>query len=503
MQRREFLQFIGATAISAYGLKAAGAEGTGKRPNILFCIADDASWMSMGAYGCKYVNTPNFDRVAREGILFRHCFTTNPKCSPSRATLLTGLNSWQLEEACCHFGVFQSKFKVYPDLLEEAGYHVGFTGKGWGPGDFAAGGFKRNPAGNNYSRLKTKPPTKGISGIDYAANFKAFLDARAQGQPFCFWYGALEPHRVYEAGSGLKAGKRLEDVKVPPYWPAEETVKSDLLDYALEIEWFDTHLGRMLKMLEEIGELDNTLIVVTADNGMPFPRVKGQIYEDDFHLPLAVRWGNLSTGGRVVDDFISFSDMAPTFLEAAGLKPLAAMTGRSFMPVLRAGQSGQIDPKRDRIIVGKERHDIGRPNDVGYPVRAIRTRQYLYVRNFEPERWPAGNPETGYTNIDDSPTKRLLLERQKAGNDRYFELSMGKRPAEELYDLSKDPHCMENLAADPKLAAVKSQLWEEMRSTLLAQKDPRILGNGAIFDSYRYTGQRGHSWDAVMGKKEQ
>jgi arylsulfatase A-like enzyme len=194
--------------------------------------------------------------------------------------------------------------------------------------------------------------------------------------------------------------------------------------------------------------------------------------------------------------------MAPTFLEAAGIAPLPVMTGRSFLPVLKSAQSGQIDPKRDRIIVGKERHDMGRPGDVGYPVRAIRTKQYLYVRNFEPTRWPACDPETGYRNIDDSPTKRLLLDQKEAGDYRYYELSMGKRPAEELYDLAKDPSCMENLADRSELAAVKTQLWNEMRATLEAQKDPRILGNGAIFDGYKYVGSRAHAWDTIMGTKK-
>jgi hypothetical protein len=109
-----------------------------KRPNLLFIIFDDWGWKHAGAYGCTWVKTPNFERVAREGILFKHCFTSNPKCSPCRASILTGRNTWQLKEACCHFGLFPAGFALYPDLLEQAGYAVGLTGKGWGPGDFRA-----------------------------------------------------------------------------------------------------------------------------------------------------------------------------------------------------------------------------------------------------------------------------------------------------------------------------------------------------------------------------
>ena len=376
-----------------------------KRPNILFCIADDWGWPHAGAYGVKWVKTPNFDRVAREGVLFNNAFTSNPKCSPCRASILAGRNSWQLEEAINHNGIFPSKFPVYPDLLEAAGYHVGLTGKGWGPGDFSAGGFKRNPAGPSYGKMKLDPPYEGISNNDYAGNFEEFLSKRAPGQPFCFWYGASEPHRGYEEGSGVRAGKNPRDVQLPAYYPDSPIIRKDMLDYALEVEWFDTHLGRILRKLEAIGELDNTLVVVTSDHGMPFPRVKGQIYEHGYHLPLAMRWGSGMKGGRVLEDFVNVRDFAPTFLELAGLNPNASFTGKSLLGILKSNQSGWVDASRNRMLIAKERHDLGRPNDWGYPVRAIRTPEFLYIRNFEPERWPVGNPETGYRNCDGGPTK--------------------------------------------------------------------------------------------------
>jgi arylsulfatase A-like enzyme len=473
------------------------------RPNILFCIADDASWPHMSAYGTKFVNTPNFDRVAKEGILFNNAFTPLPKCSPSRAALLTGKYPWQLEEACDHNGVFPAKFKVFPQLLEDAGYHVGFTGKGWGPGDFARGGFKRNPAGPNFSQLKNAKPTSGISPVDYAGNFNAFLKQRPKGSPFCFWYGGHEPHRAYEPGSGLKAGKKLSDVKVPPYLPDTDVVRSDLLDYALEIEWFDTHLGRMLKALDEAGELDNTIVVVTADNGMPFPRVKGHIFEDACHLPFAVRWGKAGKGGRVVDDFVSFIDVAPTFLEAAGLKPVPEMAGKSLVDVLKSDLSGQVDPTRTQVVLGRERTDVGRPGDVGFPVRAIRTKDFFFSHNFATDRWPCGNPETGFQDTDDSPTKSLVLQLKEKGETRFFDLAMGKRLADELYELKTDPACVANVADSPGMAEVKAKLWTELQNQLKQQQDPRILGKGDVFDKYEYLGNKNKSWDAKMGKKSE
>lgn len=473
------------------GSRAPAAEDALRRPNILLVIADDWSYGHSSLDGCKWVNTPNFDRVAREGVRFVHCFTSNPKCSPCRASLLTGRNSWQTEEACCHYGIFPAKWPVYPDLLENAGYAVGFTGKGWGPGDFQAGGFKRNPAGPSFSQLKDPPPLKGISNVDYAGNFGAFLKSRKPGQPFCFWLGGFEPHRPYEEGSGVRAGKRPADVRLPSYFPNSPVIKSDFLDYAMEVEWFDKHLGRAIDELERAGELDNTLVLVTSDHGCPFPRVKGQIYEHGYHIPLAIRWGKGIEPGRVVEDFINVRDFAPTFLELAGLPKPTTMSGRSFAAELRSDKSGWIDTSRSWMLVGKERHDLGRPHDLGYPVRAIRTRDYLYVRNFTPDRWPACNPETGYGNCDNGPTKTLLTFQF----DDYYRLCFGKRPAEELYHVTDDPDCVHNLAKDAALASVKQQSAAQMEAELRKDRDPRILGHGEIFDTYRYVGPRGHSYD--------
>ena len=465
-----------------------------RRPNILLVIADDWSADHAGVAGCQWVKTPAFDRVAREGVLFTNAFTNNPKCSPCRASLLTGRNTWQLDEAMCHYGVFPARWPVYPDVLEQAGYRVGFTGKGWGPGDFKAGGFTRNPAGPGFNQVKTKPPLQGMSNNDLAGNFAAFLKTRRPDQPFCFWVGGQEPHRPYEEGAGRRAGRDLAAVPLPAYYPDSNLIRSDLLDYALEVERFDAELGAVLAELEKSGELDNTLIVATSDHGMPFPRVKGQLYEAGFHLPLAIRWGSRIKPGRVITDFINVRDFAPTFLRAAGLEPPPMMTGQSFLAILTGDQSGQVDPTRNRMVIGKERHDIGRPDDQGYPGRAIRTPDYLYIRNYEPDRWPAGNPETGCHNCDDGPTKTLIITRF----DESYRLCFGKRPGEELYKVSADPDCMKNLAADPAFEQLKQDLSAEMEASLRKDQDPRMFGRGAIFESYRYLGDRSRSYEAWL-----
>jgi len=319
-----------------------GSAFAGSRPNILLAISDDQSFYHTSKAGYRAVKTPAFDRIADEGVYFTHAITASPGCSPSRAALLTGRYPWQLEHAGTHGSAFPAQYAVYPDLLEAAGYAVGFTGKGWGPGDWEVSGRTRNPAGPEFAERKMDAP-EGIKNTDYAANFADFLAAREPGKPFCFWYGSSEPHRKFELGIGLKQGKRLEDAAVPAYLPDTPEIRSDLLDYCVEIEWFDRHLARMLALLEEAGELDNTIVVVTSDNGMAFPRAKANVYDGGIRMPLAIRWGAKVPGGRTVEDLVSLADLAPTFLEAAGVAhPSAAppMAGKSLMALLESGKGG-------------------------------------------------------------------------------------------------------------------------------------------------------------------
>ncbi|MHB8974508.1 MAG: sulfatase family protein [Pirellulaceae bacterium] len=470
---------------------AAAAE----RPNILLAIADDASYPHMGAYGCTWVHTPTFDRVAREGLLFTRAYTPNAKCAPSRACILTGRNSWQLKAACNHVPYFPVEFPTYAEVLSQHGYFVGMTVKGWAPGVAQdAQGQDRLMAGQPFNRRTLQPPTPHIAAADYAGNFADFLAAVPPATPWCFWYGSVEPHRAYEFGSGVAKGhKSIADIdRVSGSWPDNETVRNDLLDYAFELEYFDSHLAKMLQQLEQRGELANTVVVVTSDNGMPFPRVKGQEYERSNHLPLAIMWkGGIHAPGRTIDDYVSFIDLAPTFIELAGLDwqqtGLAPATGQSLTDIFFSDRAGQVVPSRDHVLIGKERHDVGRPHDQGYPIRGIVKSGLLYLHNFETSRWPAGNPETGYLNCDGSPTKTQILDLRRAGTDaRFWKLAFGKRPAEELYNVEQDPECLTNLAADPQYAARMTQLHTQLLQELQDQADPRVLGEGHVFDEYPY-----------------
>jgi len=462
------------------------------RPNILFCIADDASYSHFSAYGCSWVKTPGFDRVAREGILFTNAYTPNAKSAPSRACIITGRNSWQLEEAANHITNFPARFKSFVEALKEEGYFTGYTSKGWAPGNpGTVDGKLRELTGKAFNSRTTSPPTGAISRSDYAANFNDFLDQKPGDSPWFFWYGSHEPHRRYQYGSGVAlGGKKTDQIeKVPDFWPDNDTVRNDMLDYAFEIEYFDQQLVIMLNELEKRGELKNTVVVVTSDNGMPFPRSKGLQYEYSNHMPLAIMWhSGIEEPGRASKDYISFIDFAPTFLDLAGIdwneSGMASSPGKSFRDILK--NSKKLSD-RSFILLGQERHDYGRPLNQGYPIRSILKDGYLYQINFKPDLWPAGNPETGYLNTDGSPTKTFILNLRRNGIDvSYWTKCFGKHPDEELYNITSDPECLINLAGLSDYGELKERMKTILMTELKGQNDPRVLGNGDIFDKYGF-----------------
>lgn len=465
-----------APAISARLMQA--EETARRKPNILLCISDDQSWPHTSAFGDKVVKTPNFDRIARSGVLFNHAYCAAPSCTPSRSGLLTGQHIWRLSQGAQLFGTLSSRYPVYTDLLAGNGYHVGYTGKGWAPGSVQAGGRKRNPASEHYK------------------NFKKFLDAAGSGQPWCFWFGSRDPHRDYRKGSGIASGMDAQKVAMPPVLPDAPEVRKDICDYYFEIQRFDREVGNILKHIEDAGQMDNTIIVITSDNGMPFPRAKATLYDLGVRMPLAISWKERIPGGRKVDDFVSLTDLAPTFLEAAGVQPPPSMTGKSLLNILYSTKSGRIDPDRDCVFTARERHAWCRIYGKGYPSRMIRTGDFLYIRNYEPGRWPAGSPrmitnEGRYGDVDASPTKTYMLEHKEDSRAKHlFELAFGKRPGEELYNCRKDPFQMLNLAGDPTYKAVKQKLSGRLTAYLKKTGDPRETSKAISWDDWPYYGRK-------------
>ncbi len=504
--RRHLIQFH---LIFAAFLIAATVRS--ERPNILIAISDDQSYPHASAYGDAAVSTPAFDRVAKAGVLFKAAFTPSPGCSPMRAAFLTGREIWQIREAGTHASSFPTDLPVFPSQLEKSGYCVGMTGKGWGPGQ--ASGWPQNPAGVAYAKEKLDSPP-GIANNDYAANFEDFLAKRDDNRPFCFWYGGHEPHRGYDRGIGKRNGMDLDKVVVPPFLPDTTEVRSDIADYLFEVEWFDQHLMRMLDRLEKLGELENTLVIVTSDNGMPFPRAKANLYEYGIHMPLAISWPARIEAGQVNDDLVGLVDVTRTIFAAATVAPDQAdqLAGFNLLPRI-SHVANRVPPLRSAVYSGRERHSSSRFNTLGYPCRCIRTNDFLYVHNFRPERWPAGTPrkyETakydvdgtlvsgtlgnehgGYHDIDSCPTLDYMIRHADDPSvATLLEAAVGMRPEHELYKIGDDPACLHNLANDAEFQTVYEDLSKRLSAYLTTTGDLRQTDSQAseIWETYpRYS----------------
>ncbi|MEL6671073.1 MAG: sulfatase [Bacteroidota bacterium] len=448
-------------------------------PNILFCIADDWGWPHAGVYGDTVVQTPTFDRLARSGVLFEHAYVSSPSCSPSRGAILTGQDFWRLGEGANLWSTLDRDQPVYPLLLEEAGYAVGSWRKSWGPGDLKAGGYDSlRPAGPKYPQ-----------------GLRQFLAEKEKDQPFCFWFGASDPHRAYEKGSGAAAGIDPAKVQLPGFYPESEEIRSDIADYYYEVQRFDREVGEAIQLLDSLGELQNTLIVVTGDHGMPFPRCKGNLYDMGVRVPLVMHWGTKVKPWQRIPAFVSLTDLAPTFLEMAGVEVPEQMTGKSLAKLLRSQEDEQSLVPRNHIVFGRERHTPAQasPSIAGYPSRGIRTQDYLYIRNFFPDRWPAGVPDgathpmNSFADCDNGPTKTYLVENADLPTVQpFYALSFAKRPAEELYDLAQDPYQLHNLAQQPNLQTVKEQLALYLNDALVGSGDPRVVPGQVDFDTLPY-----------------
>ena len=511
--------FLGETATAQ-----SDSEDKDRRPNILFAISDDQSFFHTSFAGSTFVATPGFDRIANEGVYFTNCYAGSPGCAPSRSAIITGRHHWQNEQSGQHASSWMKKYVPFIDELEANGYSLGRTGKGVGPFQYARDERdslwrKTNAAGIAHSDIRFPknsrlPPTDGIADLDYFANFEYFLNNVRKNEPFFFWYGGYEPHRKFEKGSWKRMGKKLSDVEVPGFLPDAEEVRGDLLDYAVEIEWFDQQLVKMLAYLESIGELENTIVIVTSDNGMAFPRAKANSYEYRGSCTVGDTLSEKIRPGRKVDDLVGFIDFAPTILEVTETTPekMLPMSGKSLLNILDSKKERVVDASREYSFTGRERHSSSRYDNWGYPQRAIFTDEYALIWNMKSERWPAGAPQkydpndstsllpmygldengsyildAAFTDIDDCPTKTYIIENHK--NDSiapYFDLLKAQRPEFELFNIAEDPSCLKNLYDHPEHKREQERLMARLTEELKTSEDPRMVGpDKEIFDSYK------------------
>lgn len=432
----------------------ASIEGT--RPNILLIMSDDQSWEHISASGYAAVDTPNIDRIAREGLYFERAYAPSPTCTAARSAIISGQHTWKLGSAALLHGKFSSELISYQDLLANGGYEVAYTGKGWGPGVLEKRPTGLSPTGKSFNAAK-RNESKQLGGIDLVRNFELFLEQRDPNKPFSFWVGSVEPHRPYDMSVDNRFNSEESYGGIPDFLPKNATVGRYLSAYLNEVEVFDNDVGALYEVLKSKNLLENTVIVVTSDNGMPFSRAKTQNYEYGVRVPLLIRWPGIRAPGRRINDLISLTDLAPTFLDLAGLGEPSVMTGKSLGKILASDKSGQVDPQRRYAFTTFERHSLKireGENNLGYPRRAIHSKNFAYIRNYYHERWPVGDPPRfleAYPGLLTDPATKKRIE-------PLFSLHTQKRPAQELYDLSSDPFQLRNIAGDSKYSAIRKEL---------------------------------------------
>jgi N-sulfoglucosamine sulfohydrolase len=514
-------------------LTARAAADT-NRYNILFCFADD--W---GRYASAYaaldsrpslnhvVRTPAIDRVAREGAIFRNAFVPAPSCTPCRSSIVSGRYWWNTGQGAILVGaVWDETIPTFPLLLRDGGYHIGKSYKVWSPGTPADAPFgrqryayqKAGGAPNNFSEQVTTMVKSGATVSagrerllsQVRSNFTAFLADGQSGRPWLYWFGPTTTHRTWIKGSGKQLWGIEPDSlkgKLPAHLPDVPEVREDVADYLGECQAFDAYVAVLLEQLERAGELERTVIVVSGDHGMPgVPGGKCNLYDFGSAVPLMVRWPG-GKGGRVVDDFVNLMDLGPTFMEIGGVALPAGVNGRSIVPLLTSTKSGQIDPARDHVILGRERHvGSARPENRPYPMRGIRTKDFLYIRNFEPGRWPMGAPlaaegpaildqneleqntRLAFPDMDAGPTKAwLVAHRADPEFKSFYARAFEKRPLEEFYDLRSDPDQVRNVAGEASFLVEKNAHWRRLSAALRDTGDPRVTENGKRFENPPFT----------------
>ncbi|GIW82713.1 MAG: hypothetical protein KatS3mg105_4520 [Gemmatales bacterium] len=461
------------------------AASNDHRPNLLVIMADDWSWPHAGFAGDPIVKTPALDRLASDGVVFTNAFAASPVGSESRLAVLTGRYPWLLPKADKQNDTDRPSVPTVAQLLRRSGYVTAYAGKGLGL-----------PATSTGRLMGTK-----------FSSFESFLGKRDKSKPFFFWFGATEMHRPYVHQSGGKQEIRPDSISVPPWLPDAGAVRADLADYYHTIQRFDQAVGKILDLLEKEKLRDRTIIFLTSDNGMPFPRAKANLYDAGTHVPLVVFGKGKFPPRRTITDFVSLADLAPTWLELAALKPTAEMNGKTLLPLLSCAKEGRIDPTRDHVVIGMEKY-VSTSS-----CRALRTAHFLYIRNFEIENindktdrsedGPLAANDSSLENIrksflnntDASPSKRYLVEHQGDEDVRpLFQLAFGPRSPIELYDLRQDPSQLKNVVLSPKFKGVRADLGTRLVAELIALRDPRVQTKG-------YTTRTVQGWTVLIDQR--
>jgi uncharacterized sulfatase len=416
-------------------------EAAAAPPNFLLVIADDCTARDMEVYGGQ-ARTPELNRLAAEGLRFTRCYQAAPMCSPTRHCLYTGLYPVKS-------GAYPNHTMAY-DWVPSIAHHL------------QAAGYTTHLSGKSHIQPRSVFPFE-YSGKDNnpdPAAFSAVLNShRETRQPFLFIAASNEPHSPWDKGDA--SAYPPESLTLPPVLVDTRETRSDFSRYLAEITYFDGQVGELLRLLDEHGLRDSTLVIVLTEQGNSFPFAKWTCYDVGLHSGCIVRWPGTVNPGRVSDAMIEYVDVVPTFLDIAGIERPAILEGRSFLPVL----AGTADAHKTHVFGLQTTRGINNGSD-HYAIRSVRNERYRYIRNLTPEA-------TFQNAATSDPVFKSWLERAAAGDPDAKRLvhNYQHRPAEELYDCQADPWNQNNRIDDPALAAVVTELRSRLEDWMTQQGD--------------------------------
>lgn len=437
-------------------------DKTASLPNIVFFIADDVSQEDFGCYGHPTIKTPHTDALAASGMRFDNAYLTTSSCSPSRCSIITGRYPHNTGAPELHVRLPDEQVR-FPELLKGVGYYTVLSGK--------------NHMFGNKDRAFDRITHGGGPGQE--ADWVKHVQERPKDRPFFFWFAASDAHRDW-AKSDHAPEYRQDDIVVPPYLFDNEVTREDLTGYYHEVSRYDYFIGQVVAELKKQGVLDNTLIVVAADNGRPFPRCKSRLYDSGIKTPWVVHFPRMIQTPAVSKSLISVIDLSATCLELAGIDPQASIQGRSFVPILK-------DPKAEvrQMVFSEHNWHVYKNHE-----RMVRFGDFVYIKNNYTDQ-----PNLCYESDTHYPAGRALWEAHAEGqtSPQQQQVFANPSPAEELFHLNQDPNQFTNLVKHPSYTAQLNQarallaLWTEQTGDTIPEHPtphrhapPRIEGGKIV-----------------------
>jgi arylsulfatase A-like enzyme len=415
---------------AAFSLLLCAHSVLADRPNLLLIIADDISVDDLGCYGNTFARTPHLDALAANGRRFDQAFLTASSCSPSRSSIITGRYSHNNGKASELHQPIAPNLAWFPELLREAGYYTCLLGKHHMTVDAEKGAHNPRPV-----PFDLVDASKALGNSGGHAAWRWALAERPKNKPFFGWFASNDAHREWESDREWDAGlygpmHSPDKVIVPPFLVDDEATRNDLASYYNEVTRFDYFVGEAVLELKKQKIFDNTLIFVLADNGRPFPRAKTRLHDSGMKTYLIAHWPKtIRSPGSPTSSLASVIDLAPTYLEAAGIPKPESFQGMSLIPILQDSKA----------IVRKHAFSEHNWHDYAAHGRAIRSEGFLYIRNNRPME-----PWQGPADSVRSPSHLSLLSLKKKGSlsPAQGDVFLAPRPSEELYLTFESRECL-------------------------------------------------------------